>query len=106
MECNNASSSKQDQQCYYACSSFNVKHWLICVQLKKNQYIHFEKEHTGQSSQKHANYPASLQSPFALISYTAKRSCMVCGSLARKSDEILSVCRGRIKIRETTRIYY
>jgi hypothetical protein len=24
----------------------------------------------------------------------------------RKSDEILSFCRGRIKIRETTSIYY
>jgi hypothetical protein len=79
---------------------------MTCIHLKKNQYIHFEKEHTSQTSQKHANYPASLQSPFALISYTGERSCMVCGTLVRKSDEILSFCRGRIKIRETTSIYY
>jgi hypothetical protein len=80
---------------------------MTCVQLeKKNPCIHFEKEHTSQSSQKHANNSASLQSPFALISYTGKRSCMVCGSLVRKSDEILSFCRGRIKIRETTSTYY
>jgi hypothetical protein len=80
---------------------------LTCVLLKKkNQYLHFEKEHTSHSSQKHANYPASLQSPFALISYTKKRNSMVCGSLMRKSDELLSFCRGRIKSRETTSIYY
>jgi len=107
MECNNASSSKQDHQCCYACSSFHVKYWYDLRSVKKkNQYVHFEKEHTSQSSQKHANYPAPLQSPFALISYTVKRSCIVCGSLVRKSDEILSFCRGRIKIRETTSIYY
>jgi len=79
---------------------------MTCIQLKKNLYVHFEKEHTSHSSQKDANYPASLQSPFALISYTGKRNCMVCGSLVRKSDEILSFCRGRIKIRETTSIHY
>ena len=108
MEWNSACSSKQDHPCCYACSSFHIKYQydLRSVKKKKNPYIHFEKEHTSQSSQKHANYSASLQSPFALISCTGKRSCMVCGPLMRKSDEILSFCRGRIKIRETTSIYY
>jgi len=80
---------------------------MTCVQLKRNQYIHFEKEHTSQSF--HRNMQIILphfKSAFALISYTGKKRCMAYGSLVRKSDEILSFCRGRIKIRETTSIYY
>lgn len=65
MEWNSASSSKQDHPCCYAYSSFHVKYqYDLCSVKKKSIHTFWKRTHKSEFSQKHANYPASLQKCF------------------------------------------